>query len=392
MADITTTIKTSPAELSFAGNPIIYKVKTSKSLGTDESFLRIKCKVTFSINGAVDGYTGNVNFSNELSQPVTDYGMATFNLSDAAQTLIRNIQSSIDMNGGAPLPAYGLIANVRFSTVWIFENQEFEKGQENAPMLYIVPGALTDFEQLTKADTYLLSIAKNGVAMTRKPDGGILYRGEVMVVPTMFGYYDVSNPGMLDDKTTTCSLTVAGVEAGSGTAVISSNELDYQVASTSAATGDGEFSFTSTLTRTLSGYYRHNNAGVHFLRFINGFGAVENISVRSKDKLSYEVSGETHSLVQEASVRPIDRRYATKSQPVGVYELSSGYVPQKWAEWYVQELLTSPRVWIQLGGKWIPALIEAEDDCVIYDRTKPEMPHVDFTLRLAIDGVTGVTW
>ena len=108
--------------------------------------------------------------------------------------------------------------------------------------------------------------------------------------------------------------------------------------------------------------------------------------------MSYEVSGETHSLVQDISVRPSDRRYATKAQPVGVYELSSGYVPKRWAEWYVQELLTSPRVWIQLGGKWIPALIEAEDDCVIYDRVKPEMPHVDFTLRLAIDGVTGIIW
>ena len=148
----------------------------------------------------------------------------------------------------------------------------------------------------------------------------------------------------------------------------------------------------SNFTRTLSGYYRTNTHGVHFLRFINGFGAVENISVRSKDKLSYEVSGETHSLVQGATTRPTDRRYATKSQPAGMYELSSGYVPKQWAEWYVQELLTSPRVWIQLGGKWVPALIEAEDDCVIYDRTKPEMPHVDFTLRLAIDGVTGITW
>ena len=141
-----------------------------------------------------------------------------------------------------------------------------------------------------------------------------------------------------------------------------------------------------------SGYYRTNTRDVHFLRFINGFGAVENIAVWAKDKLSYEVSGETHSLVQEISTRPTDRRYATKSQPVGVYELSSGYVPVRWAEWYVQELLTSPRVWIQIGGKWVPALIEAEDDCVIYDRTKPEMPHVDFTLRLAIDGVTGITW
>ena len=179
----------------------------------------------------------------------------------------------------------------------------------------------------------------------------------------------------------------------SGTiSVISCNELDYQVISVPSDSVDGYFVFSSDLTRSFSGHFRNNRNGVHSLRFINGFGAVENISVRSRDKLSYEVSGENHSLVQEIGVRPTDRRYSTKSQPVGVYELSSGYVPQRWAEWYVQELLTSPRVWIQLGGKWIPALIEASDECVIYDRSNPEMPHVDFTLRLAVDGVTGCVW
>lgn len=385
---ITTTIKTSPAELSFAGNPIIYKVETNKSLGTDESFLRIKCKVTFSLNGAVDWYTGNANFSNELSQPVEDFGTATFNLSDAAQTLIRNVQSSIDMNGDAPLPAYGLIADVQFCTVFVFENQEIEGEVETANRIYIVPGAFTDFEMLTRADTYLPSLTALGRFMTRKPDGGIVYRGETMIFPTVRYVADL---GQSPSSVASGMLSIGG-SYSQPEAVIEHNELDYQSVIPSGSMGEGAFTFTSSCGGSLSGYYRTNTNGVHFLRFINGFGAVENISVRAKDKLTYEVSGETHSLVQQASVRPTDRRYATKSQPVGVYELSSGYVPQRWAEWYVQELLTSPRVWIQLGGKWIPALIEAEDDCVIYDRTKPEMPHVDFTLRLAIDGVTGCTW
>ena len=392
MADIKTTIVNSPAAISFAGNPLIYAVATNKALGTDESFLRIVCKFTFSLNGNVDWYQGNVNFSDELSQPVRNYGGTSFNLSDAAQTLIRNVQSSIDMNGDAPLPPYGLIANVSFRTVWIYDNQEISEGEVYAPTLYVVSGRLTDFELLSMEETDLLTLASDGRALTRKPDGGVLYRGESMIVPTMHTYYDASNPEMLEDKISNFKLSLPGGKEESGVAVLSCNEVDYQVASSSAGTEDGSFTFTSDLTRTLSGYYRTNTHGVHFLRFINGFGAVENISVRSKDKLSYEVSGETHSLVQGATTRPTDRRYATKSQPVGVYELSSGYVPKKWAEWFVQELLTSPRVWIQLGGKWVPALIEAEDDCVIYDRTKPEMPHVDFTLRLAIDGVTGCTW
>lgn len=387
-------ILTNPASLSFANNPIVFRVKTDKSLNDEESFLRIVCNVTFTLNatGGIPYYDGSTTFVTEMSQPVENQGTAVFNLSDAAQTLIRNVQSSIDMDGGDALHSYNVYAEASFKDVWLLDGYEQSGGGDKAPRIYIVPGGLTDYEQLTMTDTYLLSLTKDGRAMTRKPDGGILYKGETLVVPTLYGYYDESNPEMSDSKTASASLKIGGKSVYQGSSFIESNELDYQTAVTSSATEDGEFLFESTMGRSLSGYYRTNTRGVHFLRFINGFGAVENISVRAKDKLTYEVSGETHSLVQEIGTRPTDRRYATKSQPVGVYELSSGYVPQRWAEWYVQELLTSPRVWILLGGKWVPALIEAEDDCVIYDRSKPEMPHVDFTLRLAIDGVTGVTW
>ena len=392
MADITTTITSGPSPISFAGNPILYTVETSKSLGEEESFLRIACTATFSINGSVGFYEGSQNFTVELTQPVANKGTAIFNLSDAAQTLIRNVQSSIDMNSGQALDAYGLIANVVFKTVFIFDNQEVSSGSQAAPMCYIVPGKLTDFERLTLPETDLLTLANGGKAMTRKPDGGVLYKGESLIVPTLYAYYDAENPKTLDEETFNHKITIGEEDVVSGASVVSSNELDYQNLPIPASAPEGAFQFTSGSTMSLKGYYRSNNHGVHFLRFINGFGAVENISVRAKEKLSYEVSGETHSLVQQGVDRTVERRYATKAQPVGVYELSSGYVPQRWAEWFVQELLTAPRVWIQVAGKWIPALIEAKDDCVIYDRTKPEMPHVDFTLRLAIDGVTGVSW
>lgn len=330
-----------------------------------------------------------MNFSTDLSQPVEDYGTAVFNLSDAAQTLLRNIQSALDINDGNAFSAYGLVANINFKTVWVYENQEYESEAEYAPSLYVVPGSFTDYEMFALSDTYLLSIAKNGLAMTRKPEGGVLYKGEELVIPVLYGYHNESNPGMIDTKTATSSMSVAGEQLFEGTSFVESNVLSYLRVSTDDAAEDGDYVFESSMTRSFTGRFRTNTSGVHFLRFINGFGAIENISVRSKDKLSYSVTGETHSLVQEASVRPTDRRYAMKNQPIGVYELSSGYVPKAWAEWFVQELLTSPRVWIKIGEKWIPALIESDDNCVIYDRTNPGMPHVDFKIRLAIDGVTG---
>ena len=376
---------TTPNKLCFANNPILVKARTDKSLKAGESFLRIVCEVE--VWGS--NYIGNsIHFENVLSQPVESGGTAVFNLSDSVQTLLLQ-QSHRDVMDNTFNEDLGAVCEFRLYESWQYENNEkrgdsfptLEDMNEKRQVVQVIPGGLTDYEMLMMGDTDLVGLAENGRYMTRKPDLGTVYKGEEVVLPTLYSGGDGAS----------ASLKVNGVQVDANTFAILQNHTSYQNLTASGAV-DGDIVFASNRGGSMSGYYRANTNGVHFLRFINGFGAIENIAVRSKDKLSYEVSGENHSLVQEISTRPTDRRYATKSQPVGVYELSSGYVPKRWAEWYVQELLTSPRVWIQLGGHWVPALIESEDDCVIYDRTKPEMPHVDFTLRLAIDGVTGVTW
>lgn len=388
-----TTITSSPDAVCLAGNPITFAVKTDKRLGVGESFLRILCKATFTLNGSVEHYSGNRNFTVELSQPVEDAGTAVFNLSDAALTLIRNMQSSIDMNGAHAFAHYGLIANVHFRTAFVYENQEEQSTDDEsafAPFVFIVPGAHTDFELLTTYNGVpLTELAAGGRAMTRKPDGGVLYKGETLIVPTLYTH-PAEDPDYVFTLNTDAVLSVGGQEVARKPHAIDSNELDYLSLPTDGVETEGKFTFSSTPTGDVSGYFCTRTQGVRFLRFINGYGAIENIAVRAKDKLSYETGGETHSLVQGGTLVPTDRRYATKSQPVGVLELSSGYVPKRWALWYVQELLTSPRVWIQVGGKWLPALIESDDECVIYDRTNPEMPHVDFKLRLAVDGVVNL--
>lgn len=378
-----------PNELCLAGNPILVKATTDKSLGTDESFLRIVCEVSvwLGMNPSGNMEVTIDRYEDELSQPVGNAGTATFNLSDTLQTLFCRAVASIDMNAWDYAPV-GHSVTVKLHTSYLYDNQEIKHDSwpaasdaANINRFYVVDGRLTDYEMLSRGNIDMVSLTASGKLMTRKPDLGIIYRGETVILPTLCN----------SDMSASASLKVSGATAASSTFALTGRKTDYQWLTPGHAS-DGEATFSSNCGGDKYGYYRTNTRGVHFLRFINGFGAVENIAVRAKDKLSYEVSGETHSLVQEISTRPTDRRYATKSQPVGVYELSSGYVPVRWAEWYVQELLTSPRVWIQIGDKWVPALIEAEDDCVIYDRTKPEMPHVDFTLRLAIDGVTGCVW
>lgn len=379
-----------PNEFCLAGNPITVKATTDKELGTDESFLRISCEVSVLVRFEVVGdmQVSADWYEDELSQPVNDKGTALFNLSDTLQTLFLRAVSAIDMNNWEFEPV-GYSATVKLHTFYLKDNQEikYETWPEGPDInlglnrINVVGGRLTDFELMTRGTIDLVSLTSSGKFMTRKPDLGIIYKGETITLPTLCN----------SDLSASASLDMDDTSLVSGTFALSGRKTDYQWLTVLHET-DGDVSFSSTCGGSKNGYYRANSNGVYFLRFINGFGAVENISVRSKEKLSYEVSGEAHSLVQEIGSRNTDRRYATKSQPVGIYEMSSGYVPQCWAEWYVQELITSPRVWIQIGEKWIPAIIEAKDDCVIYDRAKPEMPHVDFTVRLAVDGVAGCTW
>lgn len=385
------TITSTPAVLTFANNPIVFKASTDHALGTDESFLRIRCNATFTVSGSVPYYTGSTTFTTPLSQPVANKGTAVFNLSDAAQTLVRNIQSQMDMNDADVLTPYSILADVSFTDVWVYDNQEVEGTTVQATQIVVVPGGLTDFELLTLPDIDLPTLSASGIRLSRKPDGGILYMGEQLIVPVLYG--SSQNEIAVDT-----SLSVGGTEVYSGSSVVYGQKADYHTVSYGSATtyssavSEGLFVFDSSLTGSFSGHFSANLNNVHQFRFINGFGMIENISVHSKDKLNYTIGGETHSLVQQISTRPTDRRYSVKTPPVGVFEMSSGYVPKRWAEWFVQELFASPRVWMLMGTTWIPVLIEVGDECVIYDRTSPSMPHVDFTVRLAIDGTTRCTW
>ena len=63
---------------------------------------------------------------------------------------------------------------------------------------------------------------------------------------------------------------------------------------------------------------------VKFLRFINGFGAVENISVCVNDTLEYAINTEESTLIGEPSFRNINRRMSRKTTDTGSYALSSG--------------------------------------------------------------------
>ena len=217
-----------PKSLAFAKNPIIVKVKTDKELGESESLLRIICTATFDDAE----YTNLPPFEIELSQPVENGGVAIFNLSDAAQTLITRIHASIDMNlendeSNPDDNSYlsgrwiRLNASVWCKEVWVRDGYEVDGDSTSVnPITFgVIPGGFTDFEMVSRRNIDIVSsLAGEGydtALMTRKPDLGIVYRGETVVLPLINPVEDTIQVGAtMYIEEDMADSNIAGVGAG----------------------------------------------------------------------------------------------------------------------------------------------------------------------------------
>ena len=121
--------------------------------------------------------------------------------------------------------------------------------------------------------------------------------------------------------------------------------------------------------------------------FVNRRGAVETCSGRTKESMDIEVQSQQYSRVDGPSFRPTRSLMAIASGGRRSWQMSSGYVTREWAEWWTLEFLKGRRHWMLYQGRYVPVTIKAAKNSVsIYDKGKQQMPHVDFTVTLALEG------
>lgn len=127
--------------------------------------------------------------------------------------------------------------------------------------------------------------------------------------------------------------------------------------------------------------------------FVNRRGAVETCSARMLEAMNIEVNTETYARIERPSFTPSRSVMAIASGGRRSWQMSSGYVPREWAEWWTEEFLMGRRHWMLYKPKgaqaasYVPVIVEpAKKQTGIYDRTKQQMPHVDFTVTLALEG------
>ena len=125
---------------------------------------------------------------------------------------------------------------------------------------------------------------------------------------------------------------------------------------------------------------------VDFL-FLNRRGAVESCAARMLEAMDINVKATQYARVERPSFKPSRSLMAVASGGRRIWAMSSGHQTREWAEWWTLEFLMARRHWMRYKGRFVPVTVTPTKAQVnIYDRTKQQMPHVDFTVSLALEG------
>lgn len=128
--------------------------------------------------------------------------------------------------------------------------------------------------------------------------------------------------------------------------------------------------------------------------FVNRRGAVETCSALMLEAMDINVKVTQCSRTERPSFNPVRSLMAIGQDGRRSWQMSSGYVTREWAEWWAMEFLGGKRKkwWMRCpigdpNGTYVPVIVEpAKQNISIYDRSKQQMPHVDFTVTLALEG------
>ena len=137
---------------------------------------------------------------------------------------------------------------------------------------------------------------------------------------------------------------------------------------------------------------RDSQPYVDFL-FVNRRGAVETCSGQTLEAMGIEVNATQYSRIERPSFKPSRSLMSVSGGGRREWQMSSGYVTREWAEWWVLEFLMARQWWMLYQGpgqqeaSYVPVVVRpAKQQTGIYDRTKQQMSHVDFTVTLALEG------
>lgn len=127
--------------------------------------------------------------------------------------------------------------------------------------------------------------------------------------------------------------------------------------------------------------------------FVNRRGAVETCSAHMLEALDIDVETSTYSRVERPTFSPVRSLMSVSKGGRRSWAMSSGHQTREWAEWWTLEFLMARRWWMLYQGpgmvtpQYVPVDVKpSKQQTSIYDRSKQQMPSVEFTVTLALEG------
>lgn len=154
---------------------------------------------------------------------------------------------------------------------------------------------------------------------------------------------------------------------------------------------------TTTATQVVNGsaagiFSVENDDHRHQIVFRNSLGVLETFSVKNLQKKTLDVESESYPIVSNPSYRPALNLLTEAGFPSDGIEMSTGYLPKEWCEWFIREVLTATYVWVAIPFTnpktgtstpvYLPVHLDAADKTILQDDAQPSLTAVKFTLKL----------
>lgn len=325
------------------GSPIVYQVTAGSPVG-DVTFQRVKLYVSAGLS------TDGVMRRYPLSQPAQKGETVRIDISSALQAVADKYEYTAEPPTYYPYILFALEAC-----------DEYMQNGQNSGDVGIVTnpggralmGSFSDLERLRAQQA-----GRNTTRFSRKPNG----QASVEIV-TVGETYLRAEP---------MSVGIATIQNGPRMSQF-------------AIAGEGLHTL-SVGSESVKVYAVPDSPDRYWLRFVNGLGVVESVSVESlvSEEVNYKVS--EYVVARQELFNQVSRGAVIKQNDQERLKLSSGPVDRLWQQWYLHELLPTPAAWIWIDGLWIPCHIVPEETVSGISRADGKMLEVQFTVRLDISG------
>jgi hypothetical protein len=325
------------------GSPIVYQVTAGSPVG-DVTFQRVKLYVSAGLS------TDGVMRRYPLSQPAQKGETVRIDISSALQAVADKYEYTAEPPTYYPYILFSLEAC----------DEYMQNGQNSGDVGVVtnpggraLMGSFSDLERLRAQQA-----GRSTTKFSRKPNG----QASVEIV-TVGETYLRAEP---------MSMGIATIQNGPRMSQF-------------AIAGEGLHTL-SVGSESIKVYAVPDSPDRYWLRFVNGLGVVESVSVASliSEEVNYKVS--EYVVARQELFNQVSRGAVVKQNDQERLKLSSGPIDRLWQEWYLHELLPTPQAWIWIDGLWIPCHIVPEETVSGISRADGKLLEVQFTVRLDISG------